>query len=372
MQVARSLATLSRVELGSGNAPAAQEVCRQALAMRFRLVSDRHPEISQNLKELADVVEVVGGLTLDEGDLSPDGNPLQDAPKLRTLGHVLGNREPMAASTQVWQDLLEVKRHLLGREHGDTAETLVAWGRSLLSHNESARALLCFEEALSIYTRDYGEDHTVIADCLSHVGEALQLQGRFDDALPVRARRYEIYRDRMTGKDDMAVAVTQQELARLFEKLEDVTAAELHYRGAIAHLESTLGPETRHIALIACQLAEVLRRAGRFAEAESWARRSVELRTQLDATPDAWLISFRGTLAATLSAQEKFEEAEKILLSNLSSLDAMQQDPRNEQLLKECCDALLAIYDASGRPEKADAIRSIVLARASDEAVESP
>ena len=89
----------------------------------------------------------------------------------------------------------------------------------------------------------------------------------------------------------------------------------------------------------------------RYAEAEPHAREAVKLYTRLIG-PDYWRVgTARSILGASIAGQQRFEEAEPILVESCTLVQ--QARGESSRISQVCLERIVDLYVAWGKPEEA-------------------
>jgi tetratricopeptide (TPR) repeat protein len=335
---------------------------------------------------------------------------MRDNPEGRaTIRHALGERYlaigDYPAAQNHLQAALDIRLSVYGDGHTDVAVTLLRLGHVSIIRGDVAAAEKHFRRALDICRKLPGTDATLVsADALQYLGRLMLEVGRIDDA-----RRYfdECLGIRVAalGAEHKAVAETAFERARMLLRSGDSAAAESEMRRALdLHRRAVNGREPVTAARWQANLAEVLLRRGKLDEAEVLCREALRIGRQHFPTdqyptghasvvlatitlgeiliargrpdeaepllreclvfadrnvpdyPRAGIV--RRALGLALVRQKRFAEAEPMLLDAHESL-AANTGPRSFET-QQAVAALVELYDAWARPERAAQFRTLL------------
>ena len=150
--------------------------------------------------------------------------------------------------------------------------------------------------------------------------------------------------------------------------------AEPLYRGFLEVTQKQFSATHIRTANALGGLAANLLKQKKFVEAEQFARQCLTIRA--DKLPDDWqTFSTRMQLGAALLGQEKYAEAEPLLLEGCEGLQqrAAKIPPQARPRLREALERLVQLYEATGNVEKADVWRRQLEAhRLAEKKVEQP
>jgi serine/threonine-protein kinase len=151
----------------------------ESLAMKRRLLGEKHPEIATSLNNIANVMH-------DKGDLAGAESGYRMSLTMRR--ELLGNRHPLVAQTlnnlafvyydrgdtraalDAERESLDIYQGLYAGDNPDVARIMNRLGYWLTQIGEYASADHYLQEALQMRTRLFGKSHPEIASSLIHVG----------------------------------------------------------------------------------------------------------------------------------------------------------------------------------------------------------
>ena len=108
---------------------------------------------------------------------------------------------------------------------------------------------------------------------------------------------------------------------------------------------------------------------GKLDEAEPYYREALEVYRQVLGDEHPYTLTSINTMGWLLQAQGKLDEAEPLLLEGYTILESSLPGARRAQKLPPAIERLIKLYDAWGKPDKADEWRAKLLQ--SDEEKES-
>ena len=278
-------------------------------------------------------------VTVAERDLGPDH---------RVLAVALTN---LAEVRRVGPGVEEATEHalaILRAQEGDAREELAnILHLSALGHGLDRFDRL--EEALAIRRELYGEDHTVVALALNDMALALE---PFDplaaDTLLEKAAEIN---ERIHGPNHIQTIQILNNLAGRYRDRGDFARAEPLYREVLERRQETYPSDVGGIAYTKHGLGWCWNELGRAEEAEPL------LREVVDFTSGGHEIIHqvaRSTLGRSLAKQERYEEAEPLLLESYEWLAANDPAPVFVPIM---LDRLIELYEDSGRDALAEEYR---------------
>jgi serine/threonine protein kinase/Tfp pilus assembly protein PilF len=354
-RVADSLSDLAAVLQDEDQLSEAEAMFRQALDMRRKLLGNEHRDVATSLSNLGVVLFKEGKLPEAEqahrqalalrtklfGDEHADV-----ATSLHNLGNVLLMEGRNSEAETIFRQVVAMRKKLLGDEHPLLATTLGNLGTALWYENKFSEAETVYRETLAMQRKLMGDEHPDVATSLHNLACVLQSQGKFPEAELVCKQALEM-RSKLLGADHSLFASTLSALASIYQGQGRFSQAETAQRHALTIQRKRLGPEHPDIAVSLNNLGDILRDEGRYAEAETETRSSLAMMRKLFGDTNQFVAYPLATLANVLRDQGKLAEAEtaerETLAMRTNSLGA--EHPEVAQSLND----LAVILAAQGR-----------------------
>jgi serine/threonine protein kinase/tetratricopeptide (TPR) repeat protein len=344
---------------------------------------------------------------LASGNAAFDGEHVEVAQTLHDLGVVLADKGDYAAAAQRLEQSLAMRRRLLGNEHADTAITLSELGRVYQDLGSNQRAEPLQREALRIRQKVLGEGDRETAVSQSDLASVLRLNGDVSGAEALLKECLETNR-RTNGEIHPNTSATLHDLALIAEARGDAVGAEATFRQALdisrktlgdshpvnartlnslshvlaaqgrtdeaatalrealAIARPALGPDHQLVAIYMINLAAIELARNEAAVAETLIREALPIRTRAPGlvpsrrrtiADDDWSVATtKALLGASLVAQQRFADAEVVLLDAHRELDA--QPARSPRDVKSIEAGLVRLYDTWGRRDAAAPYRA--------------
>lgn len=274
-------------------------------------------------------------LELREKSLGP--NDVAVAKALDLLAALYMAQKRRADAEPLFKRSLSIFETTLGAEHPDVATSHCNFGAWFEAEGRDWEAKSRYERCLAIREKALGADHLEVAMALEKLA---LLYGKnedwFDDdeELPETSeslfKRCLSIREKALGPDHPDVAVTRNNLAGLYHRQKRYAEAEPLLIRGLAIREKTPGPD--HLDLV--DLALALHNLGalytsqkRFADAEPLFVRSLAIRTKALGRDHPLVVEARDTLAMVLSAQGRFDDAQRVRQGKLAPPVEPDQSP---------------------------------------------
>ena len=355
-ELAESLESVAWLKHEQGDNAAAEQMLREALALRKRLPGDDALQVSESLRRLAMIVRLDNDFPQAERlyrqtlQINRKRLGLQHRDTLRSeqeLAQVLTeqsrlvmiDRARLAEAEELLQHALAVQREILPQRHPDIAYTVhdLAMLRSLLGDYAEAEPL--FREALAFCRATWGGAHANTMTVLSNVGSVLLDQGT-EEKLQEAEHLFETIlsiQHPVHGGNLELLALVRSALGRHDEALEGARQALDMQRGLLQADDPELARPLRTMGI-------VLLDARRPSEAEPYLRRSLD---QLRRTrPPGYFETARieVLLGACLTEFGRYAEAEPLLRQGTRRLE--EQLPAGHKLVREARDKTAALQRA--------------------------
>lgn len=215
-----------------------------------------------------------------------------------------------------------------------------------LGHRQEAEAVHRTVLKRKIAVR--GERHPSVAATRANLGAVLDDQGRYHEAVEQYRTAIEIDREAL-GEAHPQVALLRNNLAAALLQLDDLDGAVRQFEAALALLEENDGHQ-RSRASTRVNLAMVLRRQGRYAEALRWQRQAyAQLKDAVgEKHPNA--ARARYEVGKTLNLMGEYESARVELTPTLQALSRALDDSHVVVLMahSELAVAQVGLGDAKG------------------------
>jgi eukaryotic-like serine/threonine-protein kinase len=245
------------------------------------------------------------------------------------------------------REALEGFRRMFGAEHPDTLTEMQNVAGVLQMSNRLAEAETLYREALDAHRRKLGTAHPNTVIILGNLGQVLYREGKYSDAEPCLKEALD-RRQADLGRDHPDTLWTLQAMGRLRLKQERFPEAESYFRQALDGRKRVLPPGHVRIGIAANSLGRALNEQAKYREAEPVLREAMAI---LPVAPPDYLASAETQLGRALVGQRRFVEAEPLLLRGYGRLvTSVAADEGDRQL---ALDAVIDMYDAWGKPDKA-------------------
>jgi serine/threonine protein kinase/tetratricopeptide (TPR) repeat protein len=377
----------------------------EALGLLTAKVGADHPDTLRSMNNLADGYLNAGqldkGLPLEEETLRLRKAKLgADHPdtltSMNNLAEAYRSAGQLDKELPLLEEALRLMKAKLGADHPDTLKVLA----NLASANRNAGrldlALPLLEEGSRLMKAKFGPDHPVTLTSMNNLASGYRYAGQLDKALPI----YEDTLGRMKAKlgpDHPNTLTTSAGLARIlhqvkrsaeasqlfdevlfriemrryqlpnagpifaagvtcFEESGDLPKGESWRRKWLSQAKAKSGADSPAYATELTGLGGNLIQQNKYADAEAVLRESLAICEKK--APEAWTtFNTQSTLGAALAGQQKYAEAEPLLLKGYEGMKRRENTiPKGgvaELRISEAIDHLIDLYIATNMPDKA-------------------
>ncbi|WP_440225433.1 tetratricopeptide repeat protein [Dokdonella sp. MW10] len=274
---AASVLSQLAVVLGNLRMPGgeAERIAHEVLRLRERHALPGSAEMGDAYNTLGVVAEGEDRLDDAEGFLLkalairrtlPAGPGNSIGSTLHNLGLVARARDDHAGAERWFGEALVIKRAQSGERSADTQSTLESYAIEVGKNGDRPRAIALLRENLAMAVELYGPSGRDVGDAHNELGSLLHDDGRFNDA----AGEYRAALDVANAQPEsveQAALFPLNNLASAYEDMGDYAAAEPLFRDSLERRRKLRGDEDMSVLRAEYNLARVLTRAGKLADA---------------------------------------------------------------------------------------------------------
>jgi eukaryotic-like serine/threonine-protein kinase len=357
--LASSLIHLAWIHRIRGEHAEAIRLAGRALAIRRAVLPSDHPDIAEAVYQLGratpdpKAAEALYREALELLEVS-GRNPELRIGLLQGLS-TFARRQGHGEAAIAWdRSALELAQQLFGPDDYRAGYAMVHLAdhiRDILEDYGEAERL--YREGMALISRRYGDNHTRLIHGLhslawlkSQLGEHAEAEALYRRSLAIQIAA--------TGPETPSVAAELSKLAGGLERQGRLEEAEALVRQALDLWSRTLAPDHPATGPGFTQLAGIVFAQGRAEEADSLYRLAIvrQLSRPNGAVPAA---ETRRDYGRMLTRHGAFEAAEAALLQSLEALEGAYSPEHPNPI--ETRRALVELYEAWGKPERADGYR---------------
>jgi tetratricopeptide (TPR) repeat protein len=258
-----------------------------------------------------------------------------------------------AEAIELHEANLKASESKLGPDHSDTLQSRNNLARAYHTAGRTAEAIKMDEATLKARESKLGPDHPDTLDSRNNLALAYKDAGRLTDAVPLYEQTLQLRKAKL-GPDHPNTLTAMNNLARAYQAAGQLTDALPLFEGTLKGSKSKLGPDHPNTLIIMNNLAGAYLDARRWAEAERTARECLDLDVK-KRPDDWWRFHTMSQLGAALAGQEKYAEAEPLLLQGYEGLKARAAKipaPRKNSL-DEAAARIIKLYESWGKTAQA-------------------
>jgi tetratricopeptide (TPR) repeat protein len=259
--------------------------------------------------------------------------------------------------------VLDIGRRQAGEEHPDTLVSMNNLALVYLYEGKDSLAEPLFLKVLKVRQRVLGGEHPNTLRSMNNLALSYLDQGEYTNAEPLFDRAFNVQR-RVLGTEHPDTLTYASNLALLYLRQTRYTMAETLFLKILDARRRLLGPEHPATANVLASLANVRLRRHKYAQAEPLLREALGIQEKKN--PDSWeQFNSRSMLGHSLAGQEKYGEAEALLLSSYEGLLKRKATipSYNRVAVEEAGERIVQLYQHWHKPEKAVAWREKLRAR---------
>jgi tetratricopeptide (TPR) repeat protein/CHAT domain-containing protein len=360
---ATSLTNLALTYCAAGRHAAAEPLLRQSLSIKRESLGEKHPGYAASLGDLAKLYEDLGDHAQAEplyrqslkiarevlGEKHPDY-----AWTLTRLGLLLIKMGDLSEAASLHQELLTIRKETVGEQSAEYATSLNYLAYIYAQMGNRAQAETYYEKALEISKKVSGKGHVDYAWSLSNLASLSADRGDYAFAERLYRQALDVFNTAL-GDQHPDYALGLNNLANLYVTLGDYDQAVPMLRQASQIWKDVHGVEHPHYALSLHNLAHIASALGDYAEAERLGRQAMEIRKKVfgDRHPD-YAVSLNN-LAQLYSESGEYARALPLLEQAMDIYRRSFGEKHPDYALS--LDNLAGMYVDLGDPHRAEALQ---------------
>ncbi|BBD59672.1 hypothetical protein NIES2109_24610 [Nostoc sp. HK-01] len=275
------------------------------------------------------------------------------ASSLNNLALLYESQGRYSEAEPLYIQALSLYRKLLGEEHSDIATSLNNLAALYESQGRYSEAEPLYIKALALTRKLLGEEHPDIATSLNNLAALYDSQGRYSEAEPLYIQALALWR-KLLGEEHPDVATSFNNLAGLYRSQGRYSEAEPLYIQALALRRKLLGEEHPDVATSFNNLAFLYDSQGRYSEAEPLHIQALALRRKLLGEEHPSVATSFNNLANLYKSQGRYSEAEPLYIQALALRRKLlgEEHPSVATSLNN----LAALYNSQGQYSEAESL----------------
>ena len=248
---------------------------------------------------------------------APLDGRIEEARRLHQQGLDLYQRASYEEGFPIATRAVEMRQELLGREHADTAASLISLGLYHRAKGDYAQADRLLLQGLAIREKVLGPDHLDTAAALNNLGALYYSSGDFAKAEAMFQRALTI-REKALGEEHIDTAASFGNLGALYSAIGAYAKAATFNQRALQLREMILGPEHLHVALSLSALANVYQRQGDYPKAQPLYQRAIAIVRKVRGPQHPETAALIGNLATLFYFTGDYPQAEVLFEEELA------------------------------------------------------
>jgi len=198
--------------------------------------------------------------------LLPAGSEKDKGDYLNEAGLALRYAGKYQEAFPLYQNVLEIREKVLGKQHKDYAESLNNLAELYQEQGQYEKAFQLYQEALKIREQVLGKQHPDYAESLNNLALLHKEQGQYEQALPWYQKALDIF-GQVLGKQHPYYITTLGNLGNLYSAQGEYEQALPLLKDTLKICEQVLGKQHPHYAISLNSLAELYRKQGKYKQA---------------------------------------------------------------------------------------------------------
>lgn len=277
VEIATCLNNLGVLLYETGDYSKSNELHREALSIRERVLGRTSAASAQSLNNLAAVLSVTGAydesraLFTEALQIRRTVLDAQDPLIAITMSHlasILEHNGEYAAAEEMTREVLDLRRQVYGDEHAETVRTIATLGNLHRAQGKYDEAESELREALSLQRKLHGPNNLDVAETLNNLAVVLRARERHREAASLLRETLDIARA-LLGEEHVTVATIMSNLGNTLRAAGEVSEAEDLYRRSLEMRRTLLGNDHPAIATALNNLASLLHEKGDYETADA-------------------------------------------------------------------------------------------------------
>ncbi|MHA1778493.1 MAG: tetratricopeptide repeat protein, partial [Candidatus Heimdallarchaeaceae archaeon] len=320
-EIADILNELGLLKLDQGNYDDSEKMLKNALEMRITLFGFNHPDIANNINDLGNIQWKLGNYTKAESLFRVTINiqrelygieSLQLATAKNNLANVLMTMGRYKETEQLFLESLKIRKEILGENDLLVANSLNNLASLFWEKGNYAAAEPIFEQALAIKKLKLGSRHPGLWITLSNLAGVYWKQGKYAQAEVCLNECLKILESN-SGKYNPNFALVLNNLSTLYMKEERYSEADSLQKEALLIVKNTLGSGHMLTGTLLKNYAITLTKLGKLSEAEKYIQDAIQIYQVIMHKKHPLIANSYNNLGAIRTLQCKYSSAESTL-----------------------------------------------------------
>jgi tetratricopeptide (TPR) repeat protein len=321
----------------------------RALEARRRVLGEEHPQTIRSMNELGTIYRREGKYAQAESIMKEAvevqhrvlGEEHSDTlTSMNNLAVVYSNERNDEKAEALYGRVLEIRRRVLGNQHANTLNSMNNLAVLYRNEGKFAQAEKLLSEAVDIERRVFGEERPATLHILDNLGSVYRSEGKYEQAEAALTRAVNAQR-RILGESHPDTLRTMHDSGLLYRAEGKYAQAEQLLTQVLETRRRSLGPEHPDTLRSMSDLGTVYHDEGKNEMAGPLLMKALDIqRRVLGPHPDTW--DTLGSLAELQLQEQKYVDAEPLLRDAVGTTEKTTPDTWNRYYFQTLLGASLA------------------------------
>jgi serine/threonine protein kinase/tetratricopeptide (TPR) repeat protein len=251
------------------------------------------------------------------------------------------------------EQTLKIRQTKLGPDHANTLTSMNNLADAYEDAGRLAEAIPLYEQTLAVSKSKLGLDHIHTLQTMDHLAAAYTAAGRASEGLALEEQALSLKKAKL-GLDHPDTLTSMGNLAKAYQAAGRESDAIAMFEDTLKRQKVKLGPQHRDTLVTMDNLSNAYLKQKKYGEAESLLRQMLSI--QKNKQQRSWqYFDTESRLGGSLVAQNKFAEAEPLLVAGYDSLKEREREipPKRRIRIREALARVVQLYDGWGKTDKA-------------------
>ncbi len=269
---------------------------------------------------------------------------------MNNLALLLSDQGKLEEAEQLMRTTLQMQRRVLDPDDVRIAHSMENLAFILERKDQLEEAEELLGEAMRVYESIGGPESPLVLGAMNNYAALLVQRGKLSEAETIRRKLIDV-QTRILGPLHPDTLTSLNNLAFLLNRQTKLNEAEELYRQVVQVSTEVLGQEHRHTLMSMCSLGIVLRRQDKVPEAAQTLAHALKIFQNNNVRDSILGAVIKQEYGKCLAKMARYDQAEPYLIDSIEELTA-SAGPRHRRT-RSGIKALIDLYDAWGKPEKA-------------------
>jgi serine/threonine protein kinase len=249
---------------------------------------------------------------------------------------------------------LKIRQTKLGPEHPNTLTSMNNLAGAYHEAGRLAEAIPLFDQTLALSKAKLGLEHPHTLQTMDNLAAAYVEAGRPAEGIALEEQALALKKAKL-GPDHPDTLTSMGNLAKAYQAAGRELDGIAMFEDTLRRQKAKIGSEHRDTLVTMENLSSAYLKQKKYGEAESLLRQILSI--QEKKRPKSWqYFDTESRLGGSLVAQNKFAEAEPLLVSGFDGLKERERDipPKRRMRIRTALERVVQLYDGWGKKDKAN------------------